>query len=130
MWWPAWACFRTNEQESEIKVACKMLVAANASDGDWLTVFNKTKIRTLLGTWEPEIFNILTSSMKPSPAMCELLKSETKKRINTNSSDYEVHRRYDQYLTQIVKQASPDTIDLLKKTGRRRFTEDVLKWSD
>ena len=62
--------------------------------------------------------------------MYELLKSETKKRINTNSSDYEVHRRYDQYLTQIVKQASPDTIDLLKKTGRRVFTEDVLNRSD
>ena len=105
-----------SEEPGNVKVACELLTAAQASEGDWLRIFTKTRIRSLLSTWTPEIWNTLSTAMKPYQRLWVVFESETERRINTRSSDPSVHHKYNAFLSQLIEVASDDTINLLNET--------------
>ena len=109
---------KTNEPE-HLAVACELLVSLNATEGDWLKLFSKSRMKTLLSTWEPEIWNTLASAMIGHPKCFNELINQAKQRVNSNSSDWAVHSRYNTFLTQLVGVANDDAMKLLD--GARDF---------
>ena len=103
------------QDADNVDFACNLLASLNASEGDWLKLFPKTRIYKLLSNWEePKIWNTLATAMKPHARLYEELKLQAKKRVNSNSYDYSVHWRYDSFLKHLIKVANDDVIDVLK----------------
>ncbi|MCH2025295.1 MAG: hypothetical protein MK172_06090 [Verrucomicrobiales bacterium] len=104
----------TSEDPDNLDFACNLLASLNASEGDWLKLFPKTRVQKLLSNWEePKIWNTLVSAMKPHARLFEELKLQAEKRVNTTSYDWEVRNRYSQFLTYLIKVANDDVIAVL-----------------
>jgi len=95
--------------------ACELLRAADAEEGDWLAVFPKTKIKTLIDTWDVTTWNTLVKELKPMPKVYELLKAALYKRTNYRGSDPDVYWRYSNNLEPILNEASKELKSLIKK---------------
>jgi hypothetical protein len=105
----------TSQGADNVDFACNLLASLNASEGDWLKLFPKTRIFKLLSNWEEsKIWNTLATAMKPHARLYEELKLQAKKRVNTNSYDGEVRWRYERFLDDLVKVANDDVVDVLK----------------
>ena len=96
-----------------VDFACNLLNSLDASEGDWLKLFPKTKIHGLLATWDTKIWNTLATAMKPHDRVYEQLKVEAENRLHSNSSDWTVKNRIREFRCRLVKVANDDAIDLL-----------------
>jgi hypothetical protein len=95
--------------------ACELLKAANAEEGDWLAVFTKTRIKTLVDSWDADTWNTLVKELKSFPKMHELLKAALRKRTNYRGSDPAVYARYSNNLWPILRQSSKELKSLIKE---------------
>ena len=101
--------------EGHLSTAFELLKAADAEEGDWLAVFPKTKIKTLIDTWDVTTWNTLVKELKPMPKVYELLKAALYKRTNYRGSDAAVYWRYRNNLKPILNEASKELKSLINK---------------
>ncbi|MCH2025294.1 MAG: hypothetical protein MK172_06085 [Verrucomicrobiales bacterium] len=110
----------TSEDGDTLDFACNLLASLNASEGDWLKLFPKSRIQKLLSNWEePKIWNVLATAMKPHARLYEELKLQAEKRASTYSTNDDVRQRYRDFLNDLIKVANNDVIALLSfATGK------------
>jgi|GEM_PF-964205 len=77
------------KEPGNVALACELLTVAEASDGDWLMLFPKTRIRALLATSSPEIWNTLAKTMN-SRKVFEVLAEEAKRRVKPWTIEYDL----------------------------------------
>jgi hypothetical protein len=82
---------------------------------DWLQLFPKSRLKTLLSTWDTAIWRVLASEMRVNPVMFSVLCEEAKTRLNSNSSDWSVHSRYLRFCASLLDDITDDIISLLSK---------------
>jgi len=112
---------KTNDADN-LAMACELLSVAAASQGDWIKLFPKTRIRELLNTWEPGIWNTLASAMKGFPRVAEQLKDQVANRVNTYPSQWEVRERIQTSRSDILINANDDVIELIDATSKYGLT--------
>jgi hypothetical protein len=112
---------KTNDAEN-LAMACELLSVAAASQGDWIKLFPKTRIRELLNTWEPGIWNTLASAMKGFPRVAEQLKDQVANRVNTYPSQWEVRERIQTSRSDILINANDDVIELIDTASKYGLT--------
>jgi hypothetical protein len=96
-------------------------------EGDWLQLFPKSRLKTLLSTWDTAIWRCLASGMREKPIMFSVLCEEAKTRLNSNSSDWTVHHRYKLFCDSLLDDVTDDLIALLSKAKNPlRFDKDSL----
>ena len=108
-----------------LATACELLKSADAKEGDWLAVFSKSKIKSLVDTWDATTWNTLVAEMQPFPKVYELLKATLEKRINYNGSDPSVYGRFGDSLRSVLNSSSDDLkslIDTLLTSNGMRST--------
>ncbi len=132
----------TQEQQSKVRkliktcdsdnlaMACELLTAAAASEGDWIKLFPKSRIRDLLNTWEPGIWNTLVTAMKGFPRVAEQLSIQAAKRLNTFPTQWEICKRIEASRGDILMNANDDVIELIGANREYRLAIDAEDISD
>ena len=108
-----------------LSTACELLKSADAKEGDWLAVFPKSKIKSLVDTWDATTWNTLVAEMQSLPKVYELLKATLEKRINYTGSDPSVYWRFGDSLRSVLDSSSDDLkslIDTLLTSSGMRST--------
>ena len=96
-----------------LSTACELLKSADAKEGDWLAIFSKSKIKSLVDTWDATTWNTLVAEMQPFPKVYELLKAAFEKRINYEGSDSMVYHRFGESLKSVLNSSSDDLKSLI-----------------
>ncbi|MCS5642753.1 MAG: hypothetical protein NZ807_05755, partial [Dehalococcoidia bacterium] len=121
----------TREQQSKIRkliktndgdnlaIACELLTVAAASEGDWIKLFPKTRIKELLNSWEPGVWNTLATAFKEFPRLDEMLTMQAADRVYGRlPSRWEVCGRVIDGREVVRMNANDDVIELLKRARR------------
>jgi len=103
------------KQADHLITACELLRSAGAKEGDWLTIFLDSKLKALLHSWDPEIWNILVAEMKVYPKVFDELCNAIERRINYTGYDYSVYHRFAESLDSVVAESSNDLTALIQK---------------
>jgi hypothetical protein len=106
---------KTNDADN-VATACELLAVAAASEGDWIKLFPKTRIKELLNTFDPDIWNTLVAAMSDFPRVAEMLRMQATDRVNTNSNNWEHHKRINEGLSRILSVAHDEVIELIGAT--------------
>ena len=103
---------KTNDA-GNVVTASELLAATAASEGDWIKLFPKTRIKELLNTFDPVIWNSLVPAMRVFPRVAEILSRQVADRVNTSSTIYGYHTRINEGLSQILRVAHDEVIELI-----------------
>ena len=103
------------KQADHLITACELLRSAGAKEGDWLKIFLDSKLKALLHSWDPEIWNILVAEMKVYPKLFDELCNAIERRINYTGYDYSVYHRFAESLDSVIAESSDDLTALIQK---------------
>lgn len=114
--------------EDNLKTAVELLNSAQADEADWLKIFGKSRVKKLLATWNPQIWNLLASPGDQMSVYWDLLAEEAQQRLNSNSSDPSAHWKISWFIKDYLPTASESGIMLLG--GARDEIEVSLESAD
>lgn len=96
-----------------LKTAVELLNSSQADEADWLKIFGKSRVKKLLATWNPQIWNLLASPGGQMSVYWDLLAEEAQQRLNSNSSDPSAHWKISWFIKDYLATASESGLVLL-----------------
>ena len=120
----------TSNDADNLALACELLNNSGASEGDWIKLFPKTRIKELLNTFDPDIWNTLVTAMNDFPLVAERLRMQAADRVNTNSTISAYHDRINEGLSRILPVARDEVIELIGATRYYRVEISAESLSD
>ena len=97
-----------------LDTAIQLLKSIEATQSEWIKCFPKTKMKTLVDTWDPDTWNTLDAELKPFVKLHILFKETLKKRIDLSMSctTPSLYQTYEDHLVKIFP-ASTDSMKAL-----------------
>ena len=99
-----------------IAEVCEFLSNAEATESEWLSLLSKTRLKTLLRTRNPEIWNLLAGVSRERPLLNQLLLDLAEDELNLTTSDLKKLEALDSLLTTLVENANDEVFEWLAQT--------------
>ncbi|MDB4408147.1 hypothetical protein N9150_02900 [Akkermansiaceae bacterium] len=103
------------KDEDSLRLVCDHLGKESQDDNLWGKVFNKTAICQLLGTWDAKVWDLLATSFSNEGRLYTILLEDATKRLNSSSSDINVHNRISFFCFSILSEGSENAAQLVKE---------------
>ena len=99
-----------------IAEVCKFLSDADAPESEWMSLLSKTRLKNLLQSGDPEIWNLLAGVSRERPILDRLLVELAENQLNLTTTNPGKIEAVDSLLTSLVEHANDEVFEWLNQT--------------